>query len=255
MEQDMDTNKTVTVIPKAAEIIAGRIRRAIADGTLEPGSQLSAQPELAEEQGVSAPTMREALRILETEGLIGVRRGVHGGAYVKAPNLTAVARQLGMFLQIQGATMRDLYEARMVFEPAAVGLLAARWSAEAETDLRACLDEELQALDDPATIVRAGSRFHVRLLQRCGNVSLAALGTIIEGIVQRHLEATVSGDVVRDRFTAVTKEGIRRQEKLVDLMAKGQAAAAERHWRRALEDALVMVEKSGQADTPLDLVE
>jgi len=245
----------LTVVPKAAEIIAARIRRAIADGTLLPDQQLPPQPELAEQQGVSAPTMREALRILETEGLIEVRRGVRGGAYVKAPHLGAVSRQLGMFLQIQGATVADLYEARIIFEPPAARLLAERWTDDAEKDLQACLDEERQAMDDPVAIVRAGSRFHIRLLQHCGNVSLGAIGTIIAGIVEKHLAMTVAGRVVRDQLHTVTKAGLRRQEKLVGLMATGQGAAAERHWRKSLEDALAMVQKGGEATNRLDLVD
>lgn len=247
--------RRLTVIPKAAEIIAGRIRRAIADGTLLPGQQLSPQPELAEQQGVSAPTMREALRILETEGLIDVRRGVRGGAYVNAPSLGAVSRQLGMFLQVQGATVADLYEARIVFEPPAARWLAERWTEDAEKDLRACLDEERDALDDPEAVVRAGSRFHIRLLQHCGNVSLGAIGTIIAGIVEKHLAMTVAGRAVRDQLEAVTKAGLRRQEKLVELMAAGDGAAAERHWRKALEDALKMVQAGGEAGVRLDLVD
>ena len=255
MAIETGTDHAHTVVPKAAEIIASRFRRAIAEGSLQPGQQLSPQPELAEEQGVSAPTMREALRILETENLIEVRRGVRGGAYVKAPNLGAVARQLGMFLQVQGATVADLYEARIVFEPPAARLLAERWNKKAEADLKACLDEERAAIDDPTTVVKAGSRFHIALLQHCGNVSLAALGTVIADIVEKHLAMTVAGRAVSEQLDEVTKAGLKRQEKLIELMASGQGAAAERHWRKALEDALTMVKRAGEANHLLDLVE
>ncbi len=255
MTNDLRIDSGLTVVPKAAEIIAGRIRRAIADGTLPPGTQLPPQPELAEQQGVSAPTMREALRILETESLIEVRRGVRGGAYVKAPNLGAVSRQLGMYLQVQGTTVADLYEARIVFEPPAARLLAERWTDAADQDLRACLDEERIAIDDPAALARAGSRFHVRLLQHCGNVSLGAIGTVIAGVVEKHLAMTVAGRHVRDQLEIVTKAGLKRQEKLVELMAAGQGAAAESHWRKALEDALALVQRGGEADRHLDLVD
>jgi len=243
-----------TVIPKAAELVAARLRRDIAAGDQLPGSVLPPQPELALLHGVSAPTMREALRILETEGLVTVKRGVHGGAYVNEPGLGAVARQLGLYLQVQGATVADLYETRMILEPPAARLLASRWSAEAEAALRGCIEAERAALaDGPAAVGTAGARFHVTLLEQSGNPALAALTTVLAGIVARHTAVSVR-ESYQPSFVEDVDRALRWQERLVELMAAGEGEAAESHWRDVLSRTLAYVERSGGATARLDLV-
>src|SRR5882762_8205387 len=115
---------TVMRAPKTGELIATHLRRQIVRGELRPGETLPPEVQLMEQYGVSRPTLREAFRILETETLISVRRGSRGGAQVMTPDLSVAARYVGLLLQIQGTTIDDVYEARMVTEPACAGLLA-----------------------------------------------------------------------------------------------------------------------------------
>src|SRR5580693_5576995 len=78
--------------PKTSELIATQLRRQIVRGTVKPGEKLPPETRLMEQFGVSRPTIREAFRILETEGLIVVRPGSRGGAQVVAPDQTAPDR-------------------------------------------------------------------------------------------------------------------------------------------------------------------
>ena len=73
--------------------------------------------------GVSRPTLREAFRVLEAEGLISVRRGAHGGARVHTPDVDVAARYAGLVLEHRGATLADVYEAAGLIEPPAPRLL------------------------------------------------------------------------------------------------------------------------------------
>src|SRR5882724_6891973 len=115
---------TIVRAPKTGELIATRLRRQIVRGELKPGETLPAEGQLMEQYGVSRPTLREAFRILEAETLISVRRGSRGGARVVAPDASVAARYVGLLLQIQGATINDVYEARMISEPPCARLLA-----------------------------------------------------------------------------------------------------------------------------------
>ena len=74
--------------PRIAEIVADELRRQIIDGELADGDLLPRQEVLVEQFNVSLVSLREALRILETEGLVSVRRGNRGGAVVHAPAKT-----------------------------------------------------------------------------------------------------------------------------------------------------------------------
>src|ERR1700734_809644 len=121
-------------VPKAAELVAARIRGQIIRAELKEGDALPAESELMETFGVSRPTLREAIRVLEMESLLRMRRGSRGGAVVTAPDPTVAARAVGVLLQLRGVTLRDTHEARTMIEP-----MAARHIAESR-DGRAALE-------------------------------------------------------------------------------------------------------------------
>src|SRR5215216_4502464 len=109
--------------PKAAVAVAAGLRRRIVLGDLPEGAALPNETELMSQYEVSRPTLREALRILETESLISVKRGAGGGARVVHPEPSVAARHAATALRIQGTTLADVFTARSIIEPAAVDLL------------------------------------------------------------------------------------------------------------------------------------
>src|SRR3954451_21022363 len=125
--------------PKTAELIAADLRRQIVRGDLASGATLPSEVQLMEQYGVSRPTLREAFRILESESLIGVRRGSRGGAQVLAPDVAVATRSVGLLLQVHGTTIDDVYQARMICEPACARLLAGRRTEQDLSDLREVL--------------------------------------------------------------------------------------------------------------------
>ena len=104
--------------------IADELRRLIISGELDEGDSLGHEPELIERFGVSRPSLREALRILEAEGLISVVRGVQGGVRVHRPDQRLTARTAALVLQARNVSLADVFEARTIIEPAAVRLVA-----------------------------------------------------------------------------------------------------------------------------------
>ena len=90
--------------PKLAQVVASEIRKRIVGGDLVAGEFLPFEAELVTMYRTSKPTIREALRILETEGLIEVRRGGRAGAQVLEPSISYAARGVGVLLQHRGTT-------------------------------------------------------------------------------------------------------------------------------------------------------
>ncbi|HSW18032.1 MAG TPA: GntR family transcriptional regulator, partial [Ramlibacter sp.] len=123
--------------PKAAETVAAELRRQIVTGQLKPGDKLHPENVLQGAFAISRPTLREALRLLESESLITISRGKHGGARVSSVDLSAASRQVGVYLQLGGTTLQDVWLARTVIEPPAAALLAAQRNAEAFEELEA----------------------------------------------------------------------------------------------------------------------
>ena len=74
----------------------------------EAGWLIGLEEDIQERMGVSRPTLRQALRVLESEGLLEVRRGVHGGLYGCVPNSDSVARTASVYLRSRGTTAFDL---------------------------------------------------------------------------------------------------------------------------------------------------
>src|ERR1700721_4766885 len=104
-------------VPKMAELVAGDLRRRILRGELVENDALPSESALMQRFGVSRPTLRGAFRVLESESLISVRRGAHGGARVHLPNADSAARHTALVLEHRGVTMQDVYVARGVIEP------------------------------------------------------------------------------------------------------------------------------------------
>ena len=178
--------------PSVAEMVADVIRARIVAGTLPDGSMLPKQDQLISEFQVSRPSFREALRILESEGLISVRRGNVGGAQVHAPTPQNAARTLGLVLQAQGVALDDLASALAVIEPACAAHCAQR------DDRNLALVPQLRELNlrcravepqDKAEAARLFHQFHHAIIEGCGNATLVIVIGALERLWTLHEKA------------------------------------------------------------------
>jgi GntR family transcriptional repressor for pyruvate dehydrogenase complex len=225
--------------PKTAELIAGHLRGQIVRGDLAAGDTLPPETDLMQQFGVSRPTLREAFRILETESLILVRRGSHGGAQVTAPELAVAARYVGLLLQLGDTTVADVYEARMVLEPACARLLAQRKTDAVVAALRAAVQDlrtAVEGREDPVQWSLLSYKFHELVMKSSGNKTLAVQGGVLQDIVAKHVASTVPR-TLDAKVTPRFRKLIRSYAKLVDLVEAGDAQGAEEHWLRHMEVA------------------
>jgi DNA-binding FadR family transcriptional regulator len=212
------------------EIIADELRALIVSGQVSEGASLGREPDLVERFGVSRPSLREALRILEAEGLITVVRGVLGGVVVRAPDVRGTARTASILLASRKVTLGDVQGARNVIEPAAARILAASpGRKDAVADLRGLVERQAAAIDDPAAFGEANAAFHERLVVLAGNQTLAIVAEMLNEVTEGAV--TEVGRSINPRDTATRKRGIRSQERLLELIAVGAGIEAEDHWR------------------------
>ncbi len=116
-------------IARASDEVVQQIKARIFGGGLATGNQLPSEKDLAEQFGLSRITIRDALRVLESEGLIEIRVGARGGAFVARPSAQRVSESLTTLLKLQRITIQELIEARMVVEPHVASLAAQRATA------------------------------------------------------------------------------------------------------------------------------
>lgn len=219
--------------PKVADLVAATLRRQIVRGELVEGAILPNENELMEQFSVSRPTLREAFRVLESEGLIRIMRGSNGGARVQRPEPAVGARFTALLLQMRGATLEDVQQARMVLEPAAVRMLAERPTKKVIRALRAAVAAEEDAADRPMQNALASAQFHETIMDLAGNVTLGVLaGMLHEIVVSAYTSAVDAGNPAEGRTPL--KRGIETHRKVVDLIEAGDPEGAERHWRNYL---------------------
>jgi len=238
---------------KKPQQIADELRALIVSGQLGEGDSLGREPELVERFGVSRPSLREALRILEAEGLITVGRGVLGGVFVHEPDQRMTARTAALVLQARNVSLADVYDARSMLEPIAVRVVAeSRARQVAAAELRRLTVEQEKAIEDPDAFGIANARFHARLVALAGNQTLSIMAEMLDEVVTRAVTA-VSKTGSRTDSVAIRRRGIRSQRRLAELIESGDASKAEAHWRSHM--AIVGRVMLGQdAKTVIDLI-
>lgn len=218
--------------PRLAEVVAGVLRERIVNGELGDGDLLPKQDELIEEYRISRPTLREALRILEGEGLLTVRRGSVGGSVVRMPTADASAYTFGLLLQSRRATIGDLATAIKHIEPITAALCAARpdRAAGVVPALRANLKDTEAAISDGPQFTALARQFHELLVSCCGNETLIVAFGALESLWSEQerqwaVRAASGGFYPEERYR---RDVLSAHVALVEAIERGDAEAAGR---------------------------
>ncbi|BBZ08708.1 GntR family transcriptional regulator [Mycolicibacterium doricum] len=225
--------------PKTAELVAGTLRRMVVDGKLNEGDFLPNEAELMAHFGVSRPTLREAVRVLESERLVEVRRGSRTGARVRVPGPEIVARPAGLLLELSGATIADVMTARSGIEPMAVRLLTESGNAAAFDELEQTLDEHVAHSWQSGRLAETTGDFHRRMVELSGNATLTIMAGMLHEITVRHTAFAMKESNPPSK--ADYEKLMRSYRRLVQLMRSGDGAAAEAHWRKHLDTARALL--------------
>lgn len=215
-----DTRKTYAVV-------ADNLRRRILSGELAAGEHLPVEEELTAEFGIARTTLREALRVLESQGLITIKRGRGGGPIVTHPDLGPISMALAASLQLQRTTVGDLDDARRLIEPQLAGQLARRHRKVDLAPLERAVQTAADAAeaDDPMAFALAAVGVHEALVSCAGNQTLSTLSRLLEHMVRAYYVRNT------DRFDrSLMRRAVRGYRKLLDLIAAGDEAGAAAHW-------------------------
>lgn len=218
--------------PRLAEIVADTLRQRILDGELADGQLLPNQENLLAEFTVSRPSLREALRMLEAEGLITVRRGNVGGAVVHQPQARHAAYTLALVLQARQVPLDDVGGALKQLEGTCAGLCAGRADRGEYVVpiLRDCNERAAAALDDELGYVAATADFHSNMVNSCGSETMRLIVGSLESMWLSHVHAwartTTQAGVFPDR--AYRADGLKVHERITALIEAGDVAEAAR---------------------------
>ena len=212
---------------KTHAVVVEELRGQILRGELAEGERLPVEEELTTQFGIARTTLREALRVLESQGLITIRRGRGGGPIVTHPDLAPVSLTLAASLQLQGTTVGDLDEARRMIEPRIAGQLARSHRPEDLAALEAAIDVASDAADagDAQAFGLAAAGVHDALIESSGNRTLSTLSKLLQHMVRAYyLRNTGRID------QPLMQRAVRGYRKLLEHIAAGDEEAAAAHW-------------------------
>lgn len=214
---------------RTAELIADALRAEILNRTIV--DQLPVEDQLRERFGVGKSSMREALVILESEGLITVRRGKVGGSDVHLPTAASAAYTLSLVLAAEEVTLGNLADALRLLEPQCAQLCAARSDRAAEVVPRLHeLNEEMEAaLDDGPEAIAASRRFHEAIVELCGNGALSVITGALERLWSAHEHQWASEKVDANDFPSMDARAraLQWHRDVADLIEAGDPRVGE----------------------------
>jgi DNA-binding FadR family transcriptional regulator len=167
-------------VPKSSDMLAEKLQEQILSGAYPPGSSLPTERELVFETGLSRGSIREGLRILETQGLVNTRAGRYGGAVVSQPSDALLANHISVFARGRSISLRSLVEVRQALAPMIAYLAAQNRTEQDLAELkRISAVLEAAAPADLNTFLEENANWHTALASASHNELLFALAASI----------------------------------------------------------------------------
>ncbi len=211
--------KSATGRPKKmSERVANVIADRILGGGIDVGARLPTEKEMMAEYGVARTTVREALRLLESRGLITIKPGVGGGPIAARPKYESLGNTLKLFLQVEGATISDVIDLRLTLEPVVARQAAVGISPDQLEVMQAALDSMRADPRDYDNFQTQNALFQTTLYRAAGNAAFRILMETLWLLVR---------DAEPDEHPLTTRRAaIEAQQKILDALTQGDADAA-----------------------------
>lgn len=207
---------------RISELIVDQMRQLILGGELSTGDRLPPERELAERFGVSRVTVRDALRTLEAQGLLEIRVGASGGAFVTAPSTVVVGEGIANMLLLSVLTPEEVAEARLVMELGTVALAVQRATDTDLDRLREICHRSEAAHASGEYDVELSSEFHATLAEAAHNGAINMIAESFRGPL-RMAAARAREPAEQSHERSITEHGA-----LVDAIAARDVVAARR---------------------------
>lgn len=215
-------------VPKTSDVLADRLRTRILDGSIADGAPLPAERDLVMQTGLSRGSVREALRILQTEGLVATRPGRLGGSVASRPGDDALARYIGLFVQGRGISLISLLQTREAIGPSLASLAALNHTQDDLDQLLEATRRVEDAFDDVPQYLAENVNWHCAVASAGHNELLKAFVAAISGLVYK---ASAIENFASEDVRSVV---IKAHRRIVNAIAQRDDEAAARRMTRHL---------------------
>lgn len=210
--------------PKAAMLVAQRIVQDAIRAGLGEGDLLAPEKMMLDKYQTGRGTLREALRLLEFQGVIALKPGPRGGPVLQSPNAAHLGSTLVLLMQLRAAPFRTIVEVRSAVEPMISSLAAERMSKEQLTELKGTVEQMRVEIDDQYSFLDANKRFHDVIAWSSGN---ALFGYIIESLL-----TIMDGTVIGIDYPQYRREAIlKAHQEIYEALESGDPEESEARMR------------------------
>jgi len=171
-----------------AEIVR-QVKALIAEGRLKSGDQLPPERDLATQFKVSRPSVREALRTLESMGLIAIRPGE--GTFVREVSVESLIEPLAHMILSQREAVGELFEARRLLEPAIAGLAARRATQDDLQEMERILEEQAKEVAAGLTGLAQDAAFHASIAASVRNRAITRIVNALMDLLTQSREESL----------------------------------------------------------------
>lgn len=221
-------------IPKASDIVVQTLRHRIVTERLPVGYRLPSESELVEQFGLGRVTVREALRLLERDGLIDIRRGPGGGINVRHPDVEQVSEAMSLQLSLEEVSLRELLVFRQTVEPLAAALAAEHANPTQRKAIMAAAAETHPPLGDVVDL-------HVLISEASGNGMFSLVLRVLKNPLAAHFRES---RIRNEHYTETSHAHARIAQAVCD----GNAHSAEVAMRKHLDAYATYLEEVGLID-------
>ena len=208
-------------LAKASDVVVLRLREQIINQRLPKGTPLPSESDLMNLYGVGRVAVREALRLLERDGLIEVRRGAHGGVFVTHPEIHQVSDAVALLFAMRDTTLGEFVEFRQLVEPAAAAEAAKHLSQQHRSEMIQLLEGGGEALHEaPEDYAARTPDLHFLVAEATGNGVIAVLLNALQGAFVGHYRRAQIEDSHMHGTSAAHR-------KIASRILAGDAAGAE----------------------------
>jgi DNA-binding FadR family transcriptional regulator len=209
-------------------LVAQRIVRDALRDNLKPGDLLVPERTMLEKYQTGRGTLREALRLLEFQGVISLKPGPRGGPVLQSPDASHLASTVVLLMQMQQAPFRTIVEVRSALEPMISSLAAQRMSEESLEDLNDTIEQMRRDMDDQHSFLDANKRFHDIIAWSSGNT---LFGYIVDSLLGIMDGTSLGVDYPTHRRAAILKA----HEEIFEALKARDPVASEARMREHIE--------------------
>ena len=218
---------------RQSEVVAREIFTEIVNSDLPEGTRLPTEKAMLEQYQVGRSTLREALRILESRGVVSVRSGRDGGPVVRRPRASDLGEALTVLLQFEKVSFTEVFAARQALEPTLAAMAARNIKRTALKSMRECVDRMSAHVDESAVFHSENLRFH--------ELVASASGSPILEVLERALESVAGGlafGAIGNTFTRAQRQvAVQWHERIYEALAAHDEQAAKDAMEKHLHES------------------